>query len=133
MTAGKIRYMFLQFPFLGAASTRAAIATECATKQDKFWEYHDAIFEAYGKQSSAAYSSDALLDTAGKLGLNKEQFSTCMSDPAVQQLLQADVNAGRTLGVNSTPTLFIADKMYRGLNTFEFYSARIEEALAAKR
>jgi hypothetical protein len=42
---GKIALIFKHFPRLGEDSLSAALTSECANEQGKFWEYHDALFQ----------------------------------------------------------------------------------------
>ena len=41
----QISFEFRHFPVITAQSPKAAEAGQCAAEQDKFWEYHDYIYE----------------------------------------------------------------------------------------
>ena len=125
-----MRYAFLQFPILGQGSVGAAVATECAAEQGRFWEYHGALFEAAASQGRAVFSGEGLVGLAGEQGLDGDQFQSCFTEGRGLDLIRADAEAVAALGVRSTPTIFINDVAYVGLKTFDFYRARIEEALS---
>lgn len=122
--------MFLQFPILGDGSVRAAVATECAAEQGKFWEYHDALFEAAGSQGSNAFTIEGLVGLASEVGLEMERFGSCFTEGQTLDRVRADFEAAAALGARSTPTIFINDVAYVGVRPLDFYSARIEEALS---
>jgi protein-disulfide isomerase len=100
----QIRFVYRDFPIVGGGQTGyfAAQAANCALDQDKFWEYHDALFQGeYGNDR------DAYLSIAGDLGLDVTSFTTCLDDETYAQEVQNDLQAGRELGVSGTPTFFI--------------------------
>src|ERR671918_2810417 len=45
---GKARFVYRHFAILGKFSEQAAMATECAGEQGKFWAYHDKLFVNQG-------------------------------------------------------------------------------------
>jgi predicted DsbA family dithiol-disulfide isomerase len=87
----------------------AAKAGVCADRQGKFWEMHDAM---YGDPS--ALNTDALKNTAKRLGLNADRFSTCLDDPSTNSSLEADTKAALELGLDGTPSLFINGRPLEG-------------------
>ncbi|HEY2955003.1 MAG TPA: vitamin K epoxide reductase family protein [Candidatus Eisenbacteria bacterium] len=79
-----------------------ALAAECAHRQGRFWEFHDAVFGDPGKAGAekiAAYAARAGMDTTG--------LGACRSDPAAAAALRAQIELARAAGVGSTPTLFV--------------------------
>ena len=79
----------------------AACAAECAGRQDRFWEYHDVLFE-----NNEHLERESLFRYARELGLDVQTFGACLDDPATRARIGEDVEAGARVGVNSTPTLF---------------------------
>ena len=67
---GKVKIEFRMFPFLGQESFNAAQAAEAAREQGKFWEYHDALFNAQGRENSGTFTYEKLvaLAQAGRAG-----------------------------------------------------------------
>lgn len=122
--------MFLHFPILGDGSLFAAMATECAAEQGKFWEYHDALFEAAESQGSKVFTFEGLVGLASEVDVEMESFRSCFTEGQTLDRVRADFEAAAALGIRGTPTIFINDVAYAGLRPFDFYSARIEEALS---
>ena len=85
---------------------RAAIAALAAGKQGKFWEIHEKLF------ANQKDLSDAKVGVIAKeLGLNIEQFNQDLKDPAIAALIDRDMNNGRQVNVQGTPTIFINGKV----------------------
>jgi protein-disulfide isomerase len=49
---GKVRFVYRHLAILGPSSVQAAIASECAHEQGKFWPYHDRLFASSGPSPS---------------------------------------------------------------------------------
>src|SRR5436309_2315031 len=86
---------------LHPAACLAACAAECAARQERFWEYHDVLFE-----NNEHLERESLLRYARELGLDLTAFASCLDDPATLARVGEDVEAGARVGVNATPTLF---------------------------
>lgn len=90
-------------------SCLAAMAAECAGQQQKFWEYHDQLFD-----HQPVFDRDSLLAYADRVGLDRAQFVACLDSDAARQVVQRDVAAGRQLRIESTPTLYLNGRTFRG-------------------
>jgi protein-disulfide isomerase len=95
---------------------QAAAAAECAGQQNRFWEYHDLLFE-----NQKALDRDSLFRYARDLGLDITQFRTCLDDPATMDRIAEDVSAGAHLGIESTPTIFINGRRIQGALERPYY------------
>jgi protein-disulfide isomerase/uncharacterized membrane protein len=98
----------------------AACAAECAAQQDKFWEYHNLLFE-----NQAGLARDTLFSLARDCGLDIARFRTCLDDPATLELVRDDVGAGSALGIKSTPTIFINGRRIEGALERHYYDYAI--------
>jgi protein-disulfide isomerase len=105
----KLRLIFRNFPLaqIHPEATIAAIATEAAALQGKYWEMHDIIFEHQDELERRA-----LIEYAEQLGLNIEQFEKDLDDPTLAEKVDADFESGIRSGVNATPTFFINGEKY---------------------
>ena len=88
-----------------------AEATECAADQDKFWEYHDTVFENWKGVNQGAYSDDNLKGFASRLQLDRDAFDSCLDSSKYRGKVEEDLHLGERLGVNSTPSLFLQGRM----------------------
>ena len=71
---------------------------------------------------SRAAASDPIAELAKSLriaGMGDNEVKACLANDAVANGVIADYRGGETLGVNSTPTLFINGQQYRGTRTVD--------------
>jgi protein-disulfide isomerase len=105
----KLKFVFRNFPLAESHpdAMHAAIASEAASAQGKFWEMHDMLFEHQHNLTDGA-----LLRYAQQLGLDADQFKTEFEKPATTQRVDAGLESGLRSGVNGTPSFFINGKKY---------------------
>jgi protein-disulfide isomerase len=106
-------------------ATPAALAALAAGNQGKYWEYHDALFDA------SKLSPQVISDIAVQLGLNIEQFTKDMNSPQIRQKLAQDLNDAKEAGVTGTPTIFINGTRLKNRN-LPAIQAIIDEELGKK-
>lgn len=124
----KVRIAFRQFPLsFHQQAQKAAEAALCAHEQGKFWELHDAMF---GNQQ--ALGVDQLKAKAAELGINADQFNSCVDGGKYVQWVKDDMAAGSAAGVTGTPAMFINGRMVSGAVPFEQLAQIIDDELARK-
>jgi protein-disulfide isomerase len=123
---GKVRFVYRDFPLsFHAMAQKAAEAAECANEQEKFWEYHDKIF-----QNQASLSKDNLKLWAKQLGLDTTKFDSCLDTGKYQSEVQKDQKEGISLGVSGTPAFFINGKPLIGAQPFAAFKQLIDAELS---
>lgn len=88
----------------------AAQAAEVAGEQNKFWEYHDILFERQPEWSELKSTEEVkqkFADYAQELGIDKASFLERIDTDYIKQLVTRDVTAGGSLRIQSTPTLYV--------------------------
>ena len=130
VSTGQIRFVFRHFPFLGEESFRAAEATECAADQNKFWEFHDTVFENWEGVNEGHFSDDNLKGFASLLKLDRAVFDSCLDSGKYRGKVEADLRLGERLGVYSTPTLFVNRRKVEPAS-YDELARIIESAIAA--
>lgn len=123
---GQIRFVYRDFPILGELSLTAAIASECADEQGKYWEYHDLLFE-----NQRTFDETGLTRFAEELNLDLEQFGACQNDPAFRDEVLADYAEAQRLRATGTPTFFINGRLVAGAQPLAVFTSIIDEELAA--
>jgi protein-disulfide isomerase len=100
---GKVRYVFRAFPLdMHPQAKPAAIAAQCAARQDAFWKMHDALFANQPRLGPPLFE-----ELAKSLSLDLEAFQACLKQPETAKDVEADVAYGTSVGVTGTPTFFI--------------------------
>jgi protein-disulfide isomerase len=107
----QLKFVFRNFPLseIHPEAFEAAIATEAAALQDKFWEMHDIIYE-HQQQLYPEY----LFLYAKKIGLDLERFKEDIQLKSLADKVEADFESGVRSGVNGTPSFFINGNKYEG-------------------
>lgn len=96
-------------PF-GQDSRPALIGAKYAEAQGKGAEYHQAVFDAYWMQAREIEGVDHLVAIAVEVGLDGEAFRTALSDPALEALVDADIEMARAYGLNGVPALVFENR-----------------------
>ncbi len=106
-----LQFVFRNFPLteIHPHATNAAIATEAAAEQNKFWEMHDIIYEHQSRMED-----EDLITYAKQIGLDVKQFEADFEKETIRQKVEADFESGVRSGVNGTPSFFINGEKYEG-------------------
>jgi protein-disulfide isomerase len=106
----QVRVVYKDFPLtqIHPWANSAALGGRCAFQQSPtaFWKVHDAIFENQ-ELISPENVWDKLVQFAIAAGLNVDAFKGCLAAPDTQREVAASHAEGVSLGVTSTPTVYI--------------------------
>ncbi len=105
----KVKLVFKNFPIRSHKyAVKAAAAALAADREEKFWEFHDMLFENYNR-----LNDQKIKEIAGLLGLDETEFKKQQQSPAVTERIRQDYEEGIRIGVRGTPTVFINGKKLR--------------------
>jgi len=105
----EVKVVFKNFPLtMHQFAAPAALAAMAAHKQGKFWPYHDKLFANSGSLSEKKFD-----EIAAELGLNKAQFDADRKDPALQALVNRDLQDGLKADVRGVPAVFINGRLLK--------------------
>ena len=123
---GKVRFVYRDFPLssIHPMAQKSAEASECADEQEKFWEYHDAIFA-----NQATLSIDNLKKLAKDLELNENKFNSCLDSGKYEDEVKKDLNDGANLGVRGTPYFAVGNQVLEGAYPFDAFKQAIDSQL----
>lgn len=131
---GKVKIIFKDYTIIGPDSVEAANAAHCAEDQEKFWQYHDELYNNWAGENNGWASSENLIKFAKNIGLNEEVFKQCMVDKKHLQLVTLSSIDARNLGITGTPAFFVIgpdNKVTQipGAQPYEVFSNLFEEEL----
>lgn len=116
----KILFTFYHFPLrMHPWSQLAHECAECAAEQNKFWDYHDLLYENQTVWSKARNPKDIFLEYAKKIGLDFGKFTNCVDQNLKKDIVAKEVQMGRAQQITSTPTFFINGRRLVGGNSFD--------------
>ncbi|MBI5071457.1 thioredoxin domain-containing protein [Candidatus Falkowbacteria bacterium] len=123
---GQVRLVYKHFPLsFHQNSEKAAEASECASEQGKFWEYHDKLFE----NQSGGYSIANFKQWANDLNLDTSKFNDCLDSGKFASKVQADLADGQNRGVGGTPATFVNGQLVSGAVPYESFKNVIDQIL----
>lgn len=121
---GEVRLVFKHLPSEGHRNSLAAArAAYCAGEQERFWQFHDALF------ASRELSPEVFGEIGVRLGLGREKFAACLSDEASRSAVIRDIELARRYRIDSTPSFLINGKLVKGALTFAEFQNLIEREL----
>jgi len=106
----KVRVVFKDFPLeaIHPWARAGSVAGRCVYKQDakKFWDFHDWIY-AGQEEISVENLKAKVTEWAAKNGMDAAAYGTCLNDKAIDAEVSANLQEGRALGINATPTSYM--------------------------
>jgi len=127
-TYGKdVRLVFKHMPLEGHRnSLPAARAAYCAAEQDRFWQFHDALF------ASRNLSPALFEEIANDLGLGVPKFRACLESEQSRTAIVKDIETARLFRIESTPSFIVNGKLIKGALSFTDFQKIIERELSLR-
>ncbi len=132
----QITFQYRNFPLvsLHKNAMSAHRAAEAASKQGKFWEMHDMMYERQTSWAASTSVGSIFESYAKELGLNLDQYKTDLASQEVQNVINADMKEGQALNITATPGFVIdGKKLEENPRDVAGFSALIDAAIAAKK
>ena len=107
-----VRFVFRHFPARSnhPFAYQAAVASECAGAQGRFWEYHDLLFAKDTRLGDGIWADLARTSGVGDL----KRFRMCLASDAPRLVVDRDIAEGKRIGVRATPSILVRDTLYMG-------------------
>jgi predicted DsbA family dithiol-disulfide isomerase len=119
-----VRLVFKHMPLEGHRNSfPAARAAYCAAEQDRFWQFHDALFSAQD------LSPPVLERIASDLGLAPAGFQTCLNSEQSRNAIVKDLEAAKLFRIDSTPSFIVNGKLIKGALSFADFQKIIAQEL----
>jgi protein-disulfide isomerase len=127
---GKVKFIFRDFPVHGQPAVAMAVVAECAADQGKFWEMQSFLWGRYDAWSQSEDLLATVQGYAAELGMDTDEYTTCLQEGTVVDRIIEDYNIGVQDGVSGTPAFFINGTPVTGALPFEEFQKIIDEQLA---
>lgn len=95
---------------------QAALASECAAEQGKFWEMYEALYQA---NEDDALNEEQYKSAAENINLEMDKFNLCYSTEKYKDKIQSQWLDGLNYGVSGTPGSFVNGEPVPGAVPFE--------------
>jgi len=113
----KVRVVFTDFPLVQIHNWArpAAVAGRCVYKQNpaKFWDYFDWVYENQQLIGLDNFS-DKFQTWAQDSKLDGMALGACMANKSADSEVAGELDEGKSLGIQATPTLFINGRKLEG-------------------
>ncbi len=128
--SGKVKVAYVNYPLAQHQfALLTAQAAMCASAQNKFWEYHDALFNSQ-PQWEVMTQPRPLLDSLAKaVGVETTSWGQCLDSGRMLAIIRADQDRLGKAGVRSTPSFMIGDQMLIGAQTIEDMRIALDSAV----
>ncbi|MBT2230053.1 thioredoxin domain-containing protein [Nonomuraea sp. NEAU-A123] len=127
LDTGIVRMFWRDYPIRGRDSVRAAVAARAASRQGRFWEFHDALYA--GEQPRLTDAN--LRSVAARIGLDLGRFDADRRDESVRQVVDGDLEFALELGLSGTPAFLINGELLFGAQPLAAFEKAIEKARRA--
>ncbi|WP_137789443.1 DsbA family protein [Bacillus sp. E(2018)] len=120
---GKVKFYFLNYPFINVDSERSAIFAETVYKElgnETFWKFHKTLYEKQPDDQSLErqdiFTEKFLTETLGEVTSDEDvkKVTETWENKDNEKALKTDEALVSDLGVTSTPTLFVNGKKFEG-------------------
>ena len=129
--AENVNFVYRDFPLNGPQSILASEASYCAQKQNKFWEYHNTLYDNWGGENTGWVTKNVLLGFANDVKLDLDSFSQCLENSEFKQKVLDNEQFAREIGIDATPSFLIFNdsELYRiiGAQSFEKFEQALQE------
>ncbi len=135
---GKVKFEFRPMAFIAEGSTLAGMGGYCAVDQNKFWEYHDAIYNVVvdktlrqnmDPKTQTILSSSDVKQIASDAGLDSGKFDTCLDSQQYLSKITSATSTAQQRGITGTPYIIVNGQHYQGDTTLAGIEAFIKAQL----
>ena len=126
---GNVKFVFKEFPILGAKSYLAAKAALAVNSiaPEKYYEFHKEVMK------SRVSGKDGLLELASKLGIDAEKVAEKMESSEIQEIIDSNKQIASSIGVRGTPAFIINGQLVSGAIDASTMKSKIAEARASSK
>ena len=97
----------------------SALYSECAARQGKFWALDELMMPQQSQWAPLISPQPVFQAMAVQVGMNMDQLNVCLASDDARRVINDEKSLGQSLGIVSTPTYFVNNKMVVGTKSLE--------------
>jgi protein-disulfide isomerase len=97
----------------------SALYSECAARQGKFWALNELMMPQQSQWAPLISPQPVFQAMATQVGMDINQLNACLVSDDARRVINDEKSLGQSLGIVSTPTYFINNKMVVGTKSLE--------------
>ena len=97
----------------------SALYSECAARQGKFWALNELMMPQQSQWAPLISPQPVFQAMAVQVGMNMDQLNACLASDDARRVINDEKSVGQSLGIVSTPTYFVNNKMVVGTKSLE--------------
>ena len=126
---GRVKWIVMPYALTDQSGTPRTIASAaaamCAAEQDKFTDFHLALF-ALQDDSSLFNTKEGFMRVAQEVGLDETAFGSCLADNDYEEIVRRNITAASNAGIDATPSFMLDGELLPGNQPFSVFQQRIE-------
>jgi len=134
VATGKVRWVYRDFPLdqIHAHTRLASHAAACADDQGLFWQMKQKLYNYQPSWSFGSGQMDKFRDYVKAIGADVDAWQSCMESTKHAGRIQASLEIGNRIGVNSTPNFLIAGRLYPEFMSSDEMVKLVDSIIAAR-
>ncbi len=97
----------------------SALFSECAARQGKFWALNGLMMPQQSQWAQLLSAYPVFENMAQEAGIDTQKLDACLASDDARRVINDEKSLGQSLGISSTPTYFINDKMVVGTKSLK--------------
>jgi len=132
---GKVKIVFMDFPFLGNDSITGALYSQSVWKlyPDKYFEWRTAMYKAQDQEGDQGFGNASSIDkldaTIAGIDAAKVAADVKANTAAYQAKIDSDKAEAQKVGINATPSFVIGTQAISGAYPFAKFQSVIDALL----
>jgi protein-disulfide isomerase len=113
---GKVRWVFINLPLtsIHPNAMAAAEVAVCASRQGRFWQTHDALYQQQDDWAKQAQPRAMLVSLAQRAGVDRTKLLACLDEGSARAEVELDAGRARRSGAGATPSFYIEGGLLQG-------------------
>ncbi len=104
-----VKFTFKHFPLTAIHQNTllAAVGSEAAAKQGKFWEYKKVVYEKQEDWASSLDAKDKIKSYLSAVGIDTTKWEKDLSDASLEDKVLSDLKEATSISLSGTPSFII--------------------------